>query len=820
MTYDPAENTEFHASLRTSDGKPDILRGLSDAFMSKNDRWVGSLDRAAQVVRTVDKTLLQLDNEPNPDSRDVLEAARPQLQRLADVSDPRVPVSELLRANNVHAEWAKAADSFLAVTFASSADPQKVVDLERMLVIWALLERLAQGPTVSALELDALIRDAVVVLPGDLEIRPTSPQQTAAIASDASVASDALRRYRWLSSASEEIRSALGSIQPRPTTVIPMSTGTTPDPTLRMDALTGLSGATHEALAELGSDSIPNTLSRLDGAADRALADHATEYVVVNSDLLRRRAIAAENLRLHPWLKTTAGGANSAVNATSGEQVSHGRLLSPAVLGDLKVVRQTLAGYELGEIAHVENILAGETKIRRHHVVDVTEAEMIETERREEEQQRDQQTTTRSELGTETQSVMNRDESFNAGGTISASYGPYVSATATVGIAQSKSKSETSRASTRFAQDVTERAIDRLRTSTEQIRRSLTRNTITEENEHRLQGSTRNTVGVYRWINKRYCAQVYNYGIRVLLDIGIPDPSAGYRFASQLGAGLQVDADPPPELVIPGTNVPLTPQGIGPSNWQTLAATFRVADFPPPPEYFVTVPFAWSEESPQQPQPTSGDGGAPPGVSPRLFKSARDLELPEGYLPLRFEACVMVDGPSGFYGNKFTDAERSTLRSNLSIDVDRAPSGDRRRLTQLIEMWLTWDPSTTPRPPLDINDQTLLNAHIVPSFGSVASPPREGLLAFMASAVGGFRPGLEMALGPNLSWAPPGAHKVNGVFNSGPIRHDTTRDHYDLAGQFDAPHRDQHQRWPRVLAHPRSTRAPHDRGSSLATGGL
>jgi hypothetical protein len=670
----------------------------------------------------------------------------------------------------VHLEWAKAADSFLAVTYASTASPQQVVDLKRLLVIWALLERLSGGSTPSGQELDALLREAVVVLPGDLEVQPASPQPTVrptTITEEPSL-SEALKRYRWLTSAGEEIKTALRSVDPTATAVEPLAdAGAPPDLALRMDALPGLSDATREALAEFGDDSIPNALSRLDRAADRALTDHAASAAVADREIFRRRAIAAENLRLRPWLKAAVPGAASATAAAAGVDGSPGRLLSPPVLGDLKVVRQTLAGYELGEIAHVENVLAGETKIRRHQVVDVTESEMIETERREEEQQRDQQTTTRSELGTETQSVIDRDESFNAGGTISASYGPYVSATATVGVAQSKSESETTRVSTRFAQDVTERATDRLRTSTEQVRRSLTRNTITEENEHRLQGSSQNTVGVYRWVNKRYCAQVYNYGLRVLLDVGVPDPSVGYRFAAELGTDLQVDADPPPRLVIPGTDIALAPQRIAASNWQTLAATFRVAEFPPPPEFFVTVPFAWSQESPQQAPAASGGASAPSGVSPRLFKSARELTLPEGYLPLRFEACVLVDGPSGLYGDRISDAERMVLRANTGTAIPAAPREKQDRLRQLIEMWLAWDPSAMPRPPIDLDDIGLLTTYIVPTFGATASPPLAGLLAFMASAVGGFRPGLELAVGPNLTWAPPGAHKVSGVFNWG-----------------------------------------------------
>jgi hypothetical protein len=321
---------------------------------------------------------------------------------------------------------------------------------------------------------------------------------------------------------------------------------------------------------------------------------------------------------------------------------------------------------------------------------------------------------------------------------------------------------------------VTERSADRVRTSTDRVRRSLTRNTISEENVHRLKGATGNTVGVYRWVNKKYCAQVYDYGLRVLLEVGVPDPSAGYRFATQLGAGLDVDADPPPPLVLPGTTTPLIPQIIGSHNWQTLAATFRVADFPPPPAFWVTTPTAWSEEAPQQAPVASGSGSkagdqaeSGPVASPRIFKSSRELEIPGGYLPTRFVACVLVDGPPGQYGNAFNDYERNILRALLASGVQSAPAADRDRVRTLIEMWLAWDPRITPRPALSPTDLTLLNAYVVAFLGTPGSPPREGVLAFMAAAVGGFRPGLELAMGPELTWAPPGAHKISGIFNYG-----------------------------------------------------
>ncbi|WP_215453379.1 hypothetical protein [Streptomyces sp. ATCC 21386] len=793
MSYDPRTNTDFHTELRTVSGQPQQLRQAADRFMAANPRWTPSLAAAPEVIRVVDELLLQLESDPTRDGEDVVAQATAPLTALAQLDTDKPRFRDLVRAERVREQWSRAADSFLAVTFGSAARPVAVVEITRMLVVWALLDRLAVQREISHDQLLDLVLDAVTVLPGDIRLdagmaKPEPPPVRPAESADQPLP-PALERYRQLADAIADLRGVLatgGNGETANVVVEALDREPAPaDPAAALfaDVVPELHESTRQALAEYSRSNEPlpllSMLHGLEATADRVLGEHAAVVALETRDAYKQQAITAELLRKRPWLTDgqLGHGLNGAIpglrpleppKPLEPPQVTDARLLSPPILGDLKVVRQTLAGYELGEIAHVENVLDGESKVRKHRVVDVTELESIESESREEEHLHDLQTTARSELATETQSTVQRDESFNAGGTITASYGPYFSASATVGVAQSKSQTETARASTRFAQEVTDRAVDRLRTRTENLRRSLTRSTITEENTHTFASNDGNTVGVYRWINKRYCAQIYNYGLRVLLDIGVPDPSAGYRYATELGADLDVDADPPPPWVVPGTDIPLTPQVLGPSNWQTVAATFRVADFPPPPHAFVTTPFAWSQESPQQAPPSGGSSNAPPpAVPPRLFKSSREITIPGGYLPTRFTACVLVDGPSGGYGEGFTDAERDLLRAFIANDINRAPAGSRDRLRTITEMWLTWNPAITPRPPLDLNDINLLNTYIVPGFAQAQGSPRPGLMAFIASAAGGFRPGLELALGPVLTWARPGAHQIKAVFPYG-----------------------------------------------------
>ncbi|WP_326762809.1 hypothetical protein OHB35_53065 [Streptomyces phaeochromogenes] len=731
----------------------------------------------------MDETLLLMADDPTRDGDDIRAVAMSPLRELADDNDPSTSFMDLLIAAPVREQWSRAADSYLAVTFASAALPETVVAISRMLIIWALLERLGRRRSLSHGEVEELQLDAVVVIPGDvhligavngvvkpLDVEP-EPQQPR---------SKALDRHRQLTGAIEDIRSALR--QGSDTTVLPQ---TDTEPAEQAPAQPAISGvlfeslaptlldSTRQVLAEHTRDAGPvpllTVLSGLETAADQALSEHTAALELAHRDAYKRQAVAAELVRKQPWLAETQatlpgnGRVPVVVDADLPQRVGDARLLSPPVLGALKVVRQTLAGYELGEIAHVENVLDGENKIRRHRVVDVTETESTESDSLEQKHQHDLQTTTKSELATEVQETVANAGSFNAGGTITASYGPYFSASATVGVSQSKSQSTTTKASTKFAKDVIDRTTDSLRTRTERVRRSLTRRTITEENTHTLAAEGGNTVGVYRWVNKLYCAQVYNYGLRVLLDIGIPDPAVDYRFATELGADLDVDADPPPALVYPGTKDPLIPGALSRANWQTMAATFRVAGFPPPPLDFVTTPLAWSEEAPQAP-PAQKDEAPPP--APRLFKTSREVTIPGGYLPTRFAAAVLSDGPSGRYGNNLTSAEREILRATQASNVDRAPAEVRGRLWFLLNMWLTWDPFQTPIPALSLDDIRLLNDYIVPDFANTGAMG-EGLRTFVASASGGLRPGIELAVGTTMVWAPPGAHKVRERFSNG-----------------------------------------------------
>ncbi len=128
-------------------------------------------------------------------------------------------------------------------------------------------------------------------------------------------------------------------------------------------------------------------------------------------------------------------------------------LMIPSGIGDLKVVKQRLARYEAGEVAHIENIMAHETRSRDHRRLrQLEEISVIETERTEE-TTRDLQSTERFELQNESKRTIKSETRFEAGVEVSAGFGP-VKTNASAKYASNTSKEEADSQSTRYAKNI------------------------------------------------------------------------------------------------------------------------------------------------------------------------------------------------------------------------------------------------------------------------------------------------------------------------------------------------------------------------------
>jgi hypothetical protein len=292
---------------------------------------------------------------------------------------------------------------------------------------------------------------------------------------------------------------------------------------------------------------------------------------------------------------------------TAADVDVHGRI-KPLGIGDLKVVKQTLLAYEPGEVAYIENVLAHESKKRVYRTLHRTQTTLFESQEDTRDTERDTQSTDRYELKRETSNTIKEDMSVKAGLQVTASYGPVVTH-ASGDFAYSTSKEDSQKTSSNFARDVVDRSITKVQVKTITSRTTTTTDETEETSTHGIDNtSAENVVGVYRWVDKRYRAQIYNYGTRLMLEFVVPEPAAFYR-AARAGTAVTVDANPP----VPFLNdlTPFLPKkfwtrldagDLSEQNYQQYAARYGASGVTPPPAATVYISAAlekgWTTASP------------------------------------------------------------------------------------------------------------------------------------------------------------------------------------------------------------------------------
>ncbi len=300
-------------------------------------------------------------------------------------------------------------------------------------------------------------------------------------------------------------------------------------------------------------------------------------------------------------------------------------LIRPLGIGDLKVVKQKLLAYVPGEVAHIENVLKSEFKERKHRTLDRTETIVFSSEEETHETERDTQTTDRFEVKKEAEQTIKEDMGVKAGVTVTGQFGP-VTVTTQGDFAYSTSKQESTKNSTNFARDVVDRSVSKVQKKIKTERTSKTFREVEETNTHGLdnKAGSGHITGVYRWVDKRYRAQVHNYGVRMMFEFLTPEPAAFFRF-TQAKRAPRIDTKPP----VPFTNAlgnPLSPEDITEANYHQYVARYQAAGVTAPPS-FVHVAAALEEKA------ELGDGKA-------FAKSTKDLVIPDQYSLLGFSASV------------------------------------------------------------------------------------------------------------------------------------------------------------------------------------
>ncbi len=302
-------------------------------------------------------------------------------------------------------------------------------------------------------------------------------------------------------------------------------------------------------------------------------------------------------------------------------------LARPPAIADLLVVRQRLARYEFGEVAHIENVLAKEKKDRVLRRLDQREETVTTETESERTDERDNQSTERFELQKEVSSATQQSVSAGGGLEVSASYGPTVSVTASANVAVTWAQQEASRVASNYAKETTERAATKVRQRTLERRSVRTLTTTEETNTHTIDNtaqSSTNISGVYRWVDKIYKAQVYRYGRRLMLEFILPEPAALARQAILSAPLSGVTATNPSFPSVSNRN--LLPSDLTEQNYLQIAAPYFVRELATPPAK-KSVSLAW-------------DQSAERAANKFYFRARKEVQIPDGYEAEAAEATV------------------------------------------------------------------------------------------------------------------------------------------------------------------------------------
>jgi hypothetical protein len=337
-------------------------------------------------------------------------------------------------------------------------------------------------------------------------------------------------------------------------------------------------------------------------------------------------------------------------------------------LADLLVVRDRLVGYEAREVAHIENILPGETRRREHHVLNRQET-TVELEVNESSfEEKDQRTSERFELQSEAGKTLEESFSVEAGVQTSGRYG-VTKVDTSVEAGFSQDRSQTHSIATTYAKDVIEKTVSRTSKSVRNLRRNVSLEEIKDLNLHSFSrvGAEQGYSGIYYWVDKVQELEIRHYGTRLFLEFWIPEP--GVFLSGTETADQESPIPPMPAL-----------EDIQEDDYSDAVATFGAVGIEPPPSAKIQVGYTFVTT----PNEADDDGKS---------ETTKDdtITIPDGYLPANaitrisgrdrsdaFHVFITVGGYSVAHGTyPGTNEDGSTRRHppNQGLLQEPAPGG-------------------------------------------------------------------------------------------------------------------------------------------------
>ncbi len=228
--------------------------------------------------------------------------------------------------------------------------------------------------------------------------------------------------------------------------------------------------------------------------------------------------------------ETTGGGGGDEETSTVFKPSGFG--LKQLGIADYKKVEQTVHCYVEGEVAHIENIMAREYKEKSTRSLRRSENTTTVSSESESEHLSDTTSTDRFEMQNEVAKVIQDSKDFSANANAQYQNNKIgITISAGANFATHNSKEQSTRAAITEAKEITQRAMDRVVTRVKQERIEKIIDEFEENNKHGFDNTKgdKHVVGVYRWVDKIYKNQIYNYGKRLMFEFMIPEPSKLHR---------------------------------------------------------------------------------------------------------------------------------------------------------------------------------------------------------------------------------------------------------------------------------------------------
>ncbi|WP_456437419.1 hypothetical protein [Psychroserpens sp.] len=337
-------------------------------------------------------------------------------------------------------------------------------------------------------------------------------------------------------------------------------------------------------------------------------------------------------------------------------------------IADFRRVEQEVCCYVPGEVSHIENIMAREFKERSTRSLVSSEITDERSEERELENLTDTTTTERNEMQSEVAAVLNEDESesFGANASVSSTYnGANGSTTLNAGAgfdtATANSSSNSNSQAQTYAQEVTERAMERIVQKTQTKRTSRILKEFEENNSHGFDNrkGDKHISGVYRWVDKIYKNQLINYGKRLMYEFAIPEPSKFFKEAiiKNVEDGTADSAvilpTAPEHPSVHGMNSAFDLDG----EYQTIAAHYN-AEVTAMPEDVIKISHSFSQ---------SNDGDSESAGSSQSGNG--EIEIPEGYAVISYDGYLLTSktGASGYAGNADNSSQITVEKKRFNV---------------------------------------------------------------------------------------------------------------------------------------------------------